>query len=326
MGSKVNETKANVVILNHTGKQCGVYQYGLSIYEALIKSQRHSVNYVEVVSAADLAIAITTYKPNIVIYNNHPLTMPWLNTNVISKYKGKLIQVSVVHEVNKSKVDRLNKGMFDYYICPDPTLQTNNPVVIKIPRIIPTYHGNPPLPSTLRVGSFGFGMGNKGFDKLVTRVQKEYNSAHISLLMPFNDVCDVGGKRFALATANKCRALMYKPGVSLEIRHDFFPKTQLLDFLASNTINAFLYKPLNRRGISSTIEHALAVRRPLAITRSGMFRHIASAWPHICVENNSLRSIINKGVKPLVPFYKTWTEERFLKRLEKVFDNMLDNK
>ena len=318
--------KAKVTILNHTGKQCGVYQYGANIYEVLRKSQKYSVNYAEIVNAAGLAAVVAKNKPNIVIYNNHPLTMPWLNRNVTSRYRGRVVQVSVIHEVNQDKANRVSKNLFDYYICPDPTLKTNNPIAVKIPRIIPPYHGKHPLPNTIRIGSFGFGMGNKGFERLVKIVQREFDSAHISLLMPFNDVCDIGGKQFALGTASRCRALMNKPGVSLEINHNFAPKAQLLDFLASNTLNAFLYNPLNNRGISSTIEHALAVRRPLAITKSGMFRHIASAWPNICVENNSLKEIIDNGIEPLAPFYKEWTEEKFLTRLERVFDGMLGRK
>jgi hypothetical protein len=308
-----------ILIVNHTGKQCGVYQYGYNFYEVVKRSQKYVVNYAEINSEVELAGAIARYNPNAIIYNAHPLTMPWLTSAVARKYTT---SIKIIHEINYSVACNVGNE-FSYYITPDPTLPTLNPRVISIPRIIPEFVRRFPLPESTRIGSFGFGMANKGFERLINIVQNEFESAHISILMPFNDVCDIGGRTFALETAARCRAAVRKPGITLEIYHDFAPKNQLLDFLASNTINAFLYDSLGDRGISSTIDFALAVRRPIAITKSAMFRHISAAWNDICIESNSLKTIMERGVAPLAQFYNEWTEDKFLSKLESIFDKAL---
>ena len=141
--------------------------------------------------------------------------------------------------------------------------------------------------------------------------------------MPFNDVVDISGRTFALETAARCRRAVHKQGIRLEISHDFVSKTELLDFLAGNTLNAFFYDTHKHRGISSTIEHALAVQRPLAITKCGMFRHVSSTVPSICIEDTSLRQIIKNGTAPLEPFYRAWTPQDFVTALEGIFDQVL---
>jgi SAM-dependent methyltransferase len=117
--------------------------------------------------------------------------------------------------------------------------------------------------------------------------------------------------------------MVTKPGINLTISHDFLGRGELLDFLAGNTMNAFFYDVDKHRGISSTIEHALAVRRPLAITKCGMFRHVSSASPSICIEDNSLTTILKNGTAPLAPFYEQWTEDKFTAALEKILDKAL---
>lgn len=112
----------------------------------------------------------------------------------------------------------------------------------------------------------------------------------------------------------------------MHISHDFLSREQLLNFLAGNTLNAFFYDVHKRRGISSTIENALAVDRPLAITRCGMFRHVSSASPSICIEDNSLKEIIRNGTKPLARFREDWTQARFLGSLEQIVDRVLEKR
>ena len=71
------------------------------------------------------------------------------------------------------------------------------------------------------------------------------------------------------------------------IHTDFVNENDLLIFLQSNTMNIFLYDNLHGRGISSTIDYALSVRRPLGISDSFMFRHIYS--DEICLYKNSIQ-------------------------------------
>lgn len=52
-----------------------------------------------------------------------------------------------------------------------------------------------------------------------------------------------------------------------------------------------------------------------------MFSHIWDVQPSICVENNSLLSIINNGFTPLRQKYESWTNDKFIHKLETIIGN-----
>lgn len=312
----------NILIISHKDKQCGVYQYGVNISEALRKSKKYRFVYCECENKLALDLAIEIHDPVAIIYNYYPDTMSWLNSWVTHSYDT-IPQLGILHENTQKKADMTTNQLFDYTLCPDPTLIDRNPVVFKTLRLIHDYTNTKPLPDTVTIGSFGFGSNDKGFERLVDMVQQEFDVAIINFLMPFNDIIDKEGTRFTLATAEQCRKAVYKPGITLNISHKFLTKPELLDFLASNTANAFFYDVKKEHGISSTIEYALAVHRPLVINKCGMFRHVFNAEPSICIENSTIKEIIANGTAPLQPFYGAWTEEKFIQRYEQIIDEVL---
>lgn len=317
------EPRENTVLfVSHKQQSCGVYQYGINIVRALQKSTRYSFIYAECSNEKELESSITQSNPSVIVYNYYPATLPWLNCQVTRKYKA--IQLGIMHEVTQEEADQATQDMFDYHLCPDPTLVENNPYVFKTPRLIIPYLNTTFLPDIPTIGSFGFGFADKGFEKLINTVQDEFDKARIVLYMPFNDVIDPKGKTHALATAKRCRALLKKQEIQLKIHHNFLPTHKLLDFLASNTLNAFFYDVHKHRGISSCIDHALAVQRPIAITKCGMFRHLWDTEPSICIEDLSLRNIIDNGIAPLVRFYNEWSEDSFILEYERILDRVLD--
>lgn len=312
--------KKVILFVSHKKKQCGIHQYAININEALQKSARYAFRYAECCNQKELRKAVVKANPAAIIYNYYPATMPWLTGAITRQYL--MPQLGIMHEVTQEEADKANKEMFDFHLCPDPTLIENNPIVFKTKRLIPSYINTINIPDIVTIGSFGFGFGDKGFERIVKTVQQDFNHAKIVLHMPFNDVVDKKGRQHALLTAERCRRLVTKPGIELVINHEFMKKQQLLDFLASNTVNAFFYETEKQRGISSTIEHALAVQRPMAITKCGMFRHVLTATPSICIEDSSLKEIINNGIAPLVPFYNEWCEAAFIKDYETILDRV----
>ena len=311
-----------VLLVNHSAKQCGINQYGKNVAAALGGSRRYEVTLAECSNEEDLVRAIARVQPHAIIYNYYETTMPWLNAGITRGIP--LPQLGVMHEVTQERADHAKRDMFDFHLCPDPTLIARNPAALRTPRLIPTYLNYQRLPEIPTIGSFGFGIGDKGFTRIVDQVQTEFDEALIRIQMPFNDVVDPGGRVHALQTAEACRKRLRKSGVRLEISHDFLSKAQLLDFLASNTLNAFFYEEGKFAGISSTIEHALAVQRPIAITRCGMFRHVLKAAPSVCIDEASLKDIITAGIAPLVPFYDAWSEDRFISEYDQLLDRALE--
>ena len=140
--------------------------------------------------------------------------------------------------------------------------------------------------------------------------------------MPFNKLVDPGGK-ITKSTVRECKSFMRKPGISLFIRHSFLSPKRLLDSLAMNTANIFLYDETISKGISSVLEYAIASRRPLFVNDCPMFRHVTSQVPEISVRNRSIKEIVSDGISPLVPFYNEWSEAMFQKRWQEFFCHAL---
>ncbi|MEQ1554332.1 MAG: methyltransferase domain-containing protein, partial [Ferruginibacter sp.] len=126
----------------------------------------------------------------------------------------------------------------------------------------------------------------------------------------------------AKAISNNCKALIKKEGIKLELTHDFLEEKELLDFLAKNDINVFLYKDKDGRGISSVIDYALAVKKPIAVSNSPMFRHIIANNPTICITNFSLKEILKKGFQPLESVATDWDKTNILWEYERILDTI----
>lgn len=318
----VSDDRKKILIVSHKEKQCGIHQYALNISNALKKSSLYNFIYIESSSIDELREGVSSKNPDAIIYNHYPLTMPWLTSDVTRQYS--IPQLGIMHEVTQEASDKASDELFDFHLCPDPTLQLNNPLIYKTRRLIPPYINMKPIPETVTIGSFGFGFGHKGFERIVETVQREFDEAKIILHLPFNDLVDKDGRFQTLEIASRCKQIAKEPGIKLQIKHDFLSKRGLLDFLASNTLNAFFYESDCHLGISSTIEHALAVQRPLAISNCGMFRHVLSATPSICIDDSSLTEIIDHGIAPLVPFYNEWSEAAFVNDYERIFKSIFD--
>ena len=331
-----------VLFVNHKKSQCGVYEFGKNVGAVLLRSKKYNFIYTECSSLNELKADIVKNNPNVIIYNYTSSTMPWAADKIYRGiYKSNIIninipQIGIIHETTQDVSDRatayrskflfgkginLSNSLFDFYIAPDPTLLLKNNLVYKTGRLIPPYKNNFEAPEVPTIGSFGFGTPKKGFEKIVQLVQREFNEAIIRFNIPFADFGDKDGVG-AKEIAKRCNALVNKSGIKLYISHDFLDHGEILDFLAKNTINVFLYEDANGRGLSSVIDSALAVQRPIAISESSMFRHITDASPSICVTKNNLKTIIENGITPLLKYYSEWTPDNLLWDYERILDSI----
>lgn len=346
-----------ILFVSHTKKQCGVHEFGLSIAQAIKKSTEYHLVYVECSNPEELIATVEGVNPSAIIYNYYPSTMSWLEKSLTARFP--IPQLGIMHECTQAAADAADTSLFDYHIAPDPTLAPLNPIVFKTGRVIPSYENRWLAPAVTTIGSMGFATHGKGFERLIIAVQEEFDEAIIRLHIPAGDFAD---KSVADLVA-RCRELIRKDGIKLVTSHDFLEKDQLLDFLAQNTLNAFFYERGDGRGISSAVENALAVRRPIAITRSHMFRHLltGAGEPPICIEANdeaelslteklnlgwrrrrylrrsgnkfplkwlvkpatSLHQIIENDIKPLLRFYSEWDEPKLVRDYERILSHVL---
>lgn len=288
-----------ILFVSRKSKRCGVADYGLRVYTIL--KQRFDIELREVEGETN------TDDYDIVIWNYHFATLPWV--------------------VNKNQL-RTNKHILIYH--EGPMLYTANAIInsdstcseqhrmFSSPR--PLFEGiefEDKVNDMPTIGSFGFGFADKCYWRIAEMVSKEYDRAIIKLNIPFAEFGDINGE-VAKREVDKVRSYL-KPGIELQVSHDYLSHTDLLKFLRSNDINLFMYDELQTRGLSSTIDYALSVKKPIGISRSSMFRHLPR---EICVEDSSIKEVISKGIQPLIPVYQKHSNENLFNKYEQVINTL----
>lgn len=291
-----------ILFLNHKVQQCGVYQYGLRLYNILKKTVHIQYIYIEIENIYDYLSVIHQYNDiHAILYNYHNVTMPWLNKYNIQK---KVKNIGIPHEsthdffdviceidptfIKTENIYPIPRPMFDDV---DEILKTYTPSTPNIRQFIEYSEENVPI-----FGSFGFGLTDKGFDKIVKIVNEQYTNAIIKFVMPMPAFGDASYPYGVQQIINKCVENNTNK-LKIFITYDFFTNEDLLYFLKSNTMNIFLYDLMNSRSISSVIDYALSVDRPIGISNSHMFRHIYS--DDICLYKTSIHDCIqNFKLKP----------------------------
>jgi len=334
-----------ILFVSHRKARCGVYEFGARVTDVLQNSGRYLFVRAECSSLGELESAVAGHSPDAIIYNFMPSVFPWIAPMVAPKvYRNAIAsipvtQIGIIHDVTQQVADtatgyrnryipggaKVINSLFDYYIAPDPTLLLRNPLVYKTGRLIPPYQNRFPLPAQPMVGSFGFGTPKKGFENIVRLVQEQFDEAVIRLNIPPADFGDNDGAN-ARAIAARCRGLVTKPGIQLRVTHDFMDHGSMLDYLAQNTINVFFYEDTGNRGLSSALDNAIAVRRPVAVSDAVMFRHVFDTRPSIRVSQNSLPAIIGNGFAPLQEHHDEWDAATLLWEYERILDSIFTRK
>jgi hypothetical protein len=309
----------NILILNHLEKQCGVYQYGKRVGNILEKSTNHKFVYLELDSHKDLDDEIDKYNPQAIIYNWTGGTMTWVTPETVNILRQKNIkQFLLVHNVGYAT-------FFDYYLHQHPYWQFVDDKNFAIPRPLPFYTKKDIKKSNdiIRIGSFGFGLLNKHYNEICRIVNDQFHSENVELRLHLTTGTFAGTNQNIPLVSQLCQQNITNKNISLKITTDFISDKELLDFLAGNDLNIFFYENYHTyNGISSVIDYALAVQKPLAINKSSMYSHLLDATPSICVEDNTLTSIISNGFSPLQEKYDSWTHEKFIHTLETIVENV----
>ena len=316
---------ATVLILNHKARQCGVYQYGLRLYNILKKSQLISYIYIEV---STLYEYIQAQKQNkgyqAIIYNYHSATMPWLTADMI---QHNVKNIGIPHESPS--------GLFDITLSIDDTHPESSinyhllrPLYEDVDKLLEESSSMTPASVTDFInaqqadsqsvhifGSFGFGFQFKGFHNIVKLINENYDNAVIKFVVPIAHF-DHSHAKTNSSLYNACVAENKKPGIKLMITHDFFSNEDILRFLKSNTVNIFMYDNLSHRSISSVIDYALSVQKPLVISNSHMFRHIYD--DRICVLKTPVQQCITNSVSYCAKFLDLYSNVNMISKVDSI--------
>ena len=309
-----------VLIVNHSEEACGVWQFGKRFADLALQSSEIEYVYRQPANFKDFKTIVKEVKPKLIIYNWYPCTMGWLPETYIATHK-EVKHFFIWHDGNC-------RQNYDGYIFSGAGEKDAHARRIPeskafiIPRPLFKYINNFESNSIITIGTFGFGGWQKGFPELVSLVNKTFEKAVINMHMSYAYFGDAQGVETRKIAA-MCRELNKNPNIELNITHKLMSNKQVLDFLAKNDINVFLYAALNE-GLSSVLDYALSVKVPIAISKDMMFRHIDK--PEILVDRTltetikygTIDKVLERGIAPLQEFYTKWNPKNFIKELDEV--------
>lgn len=247
-------------------------------------------------SAEQALDAAQAFTPDALILDD--ATLPWAQDPLLRD--SGLPFLAIDHAADQGATDLSTPTSFDALLCPDPTLLPHNPRIHPVLRPLPTPRRDPaPAPPTFTVGCFGDETHTDGFVRLCRLIDTQFNTALIRLAL-------APGCAPALRSIieQTCREAFHNPGIALEIIQTPIDDAALLDFLAANTINAFLDEDLSaqsRPPICPRIDLALACGRPFAVSPASRFRHVHAINPSIRADERTLADIAGSGIVPLRP-------------------------
>jgi len=300
-----------VLILNHRIRACGVQSFGRRVYDLAVMSKEVRYLYAEIDRPNEYIAVVQEYKPDFILYNWHRGTMPWLSEDLVGLFKG-IKHYYIYHE----EFTRVNydKYLFfgDYDFGGGAKFGDKKAL---IPRPLLNYAGGYVENKVLTVGSFGFGFWQKGYHKLTKLINESFDKAVLNFHMPYSHFGDPLHEQGDAVEA-ACVEANTNPGIVLNITHDFRDDNGIMEFLAGNDINVFMYEE-NGEGISSVVDYALSVKRPIAVSGSRMFRHIVN--DSILLPDNSIGDVLSRGTSPLDMLRDRWSTDKFVAKLDEEF-------
>ena len=303
---------------------CGIGLIGKLLSESLIKSKQYDFEILFSDNESELESKIIETNPIAIIYNYHSITTQWIHSTYIRDKYFNIKHIMLHHDIHQGIINNFHPSQFfgfNYIIAGDTTLTPSNNVFL-VSRLIPPYRPtNYPKNEIPVIGFQGFGPRHKGIHRIAEVVQREFEKAIIRLHIPYSIYGDPHGQEANQRVA-EVRSIVTNPNISVEASHDLLSTEQILDFLASNTINCYFYDYLNGAGLASSPDYALAVNRPLAVTKSHQLRNFIGLSPSICVEDNSLKDIISFGLEPTKDIRERYSEKNVIKEYESILDNL----
>lgn len=260
-----------ILFVTRKSANCGVSDYGGRLFNILKKHLD-----ITLFEAEDANIDYSGH--DVALYNYHVLTLPFVRTDNRS-----IRHVALFHE---------------------DSIHTNFDAVIPIPTLPrPIFEIDvAPLPPRARplIGSFGFGFPDKNFAGMAQMVREQFSQALLRLHIPYSSFMDSDGHQ-ARQRVREVEAVLRGSNIELEVTHEYRDTSALLSWLAEHDLNLFLHAPSRGRGLSSSTDYALSVKRPIGISSSEMFRHLPR---HICVDNVRLPQLIEGGFDSLKDCYR----------------------
>jgi hypothetical protein len=306
-----------ISIISGNNTECGVFNYGNTIFEILSESPNYRYEFITVSGINDLSNCLANNDMDAIIFNYSPYTLPWISENLLAYIQPKKFLITG-HDFYGTF-----QGIDHTFIC--DSMHYSNDKITAIPRPLPFSKEITFQPPTghIKIGSFGFGTPGKNFPRIVQLVNNQFQDfVEINMHISYGHYVDPSGGT-AHRIADECRSIA-NDNVKVNITHNYMKSNlEILKFLNNNNINIFCCDiGPDGVGISSSLDFALASLKPIGIGNSKMYRHMN--WKkEISIDHNPIMNIINQGIYPLIEFYDAWSNENLIKSFESQFDKFL---
>jgi hypothetical protein len=119
----------------------------------------------------------------------------------------------------------------------------------------------------------------------------------------------------------RCLSIPRKKGIILMIHTNFITNECLLKFLNKNTMNIFLYDKMggSTNCISSVIDIALGVKKPIGISDSDMFRNIYN--DSICIYKTPIKDILLNSVNYCDYYREKYSHNNVINKFKSIILN-----
>ena len=299
------------LFINNKKAKDSIHESGYMAYQCLKLSAKYDLDYIEVDEEnREIQAGYDFY-----FFNYHPITMRWLGTDQLRK-KLKNVITMILEVAPGDAFVLCPPNDFDIYCALDPTIVSKGNLYAfprpleKIDFEIPVVKNEIPV-----IGSFGFATTGKGFEHVVEAVNKEFEQALIRINIPFGDFVP-DSKEYSEKLALLCKQLA-KPGIEVQITHDFMSKEGLIKWCAANDLNCFLYDR-HMPGLAATTDQAIVSGKPLSVSDNDTFRHITTYLPPYPAF--SLRDSLEKSPEIILKIHEDWCPQKFAERFEKVLE------
>ena len=314
-----------IAVINNDKPQCGVFQMGMSVYHALLEFSHHEVHLFTVSDQNNFLKQLNDMLAfDAVLFNYHPLIYPWLTRALVGQLSSGPIVVCINHEFDHMTAYAAYSDLFHYRLAFDPSLKSRCPNVAVIPRIVAQKKINKVKNGIFTVGTFGFTTGGKNFEKLIFFAKSLKRPCLLNLHLPFSAYCDADGMK-ARNIVLQCKELGKNDNITVKANHEFFDNDTLVDWLASNDLNIFLYADSPGRGISSVLDYALAAETPVALSDTTMFRHVKAFAPELFLSENSIDNILAVGAESARRLKQLWTPKNAVMRIEEAIGSFIND-
>ncbi|MBL0358568.1 MAG: hypothetical protein IPP72_17655 [Chitinophagaceae bacterium] len=225
------------LFINNKKAKDSIYESGYMVYKSLLHSELYTLDYQEIdIDNRQVKMGYDFY-----FFNYHPVTMKWLETRQLKKQLG-FVSTMILEVAPNDPFVLCPERDFDLYCVLDPTVRTKQKNVFPFPRplektdfSLPVSNNEIPV-----IGSFGFATRGKGFQHVVEAVNKEFEKAIVKINIPYGDFVPES-EQYAKFIGDLCKQKA-KPGIDVQVTHDFMSKEALIQWCGANTLNCFFVR------------------------------------------------------------------------------------